>query len=94
MIKIKIRSHSVFNLSTKSSSLIHILLICNHICSNPSSGLHWACKLGRLDMVHVLIAADSDINARAFNGMTPLHMAAQCGYDNIIDVLIKESKYF
>ncbi|KAL5267073.1 hypothetical protein ACHWQZ_G004192 [Mnemiopsis leidyi] len=54
------------------------------------TGLHWACKLGRLDMVHVLIAADSDINARAFNGMTPLHMAAQCGYGDIIDVLIKE----
>ena len=43
-------------------------------------------------MVHVLIAADSDINARAFNGMTPLHMAAQCGYGDIIDVLIKESE--
>jgi ankyrin repeat protein len=44
-------------------------------------------------MVHVLIAADSDINARAFNGMTPLHMAAQCGHDEVIDLLIQESMY-
>jgi len=54
------------------------------------TGLHWACKLGRLDMVHVLISADSDVNSRAFNGMVPLHMAAQCGHEDVIDLLIKE----
>ncbi|XP_063685418.1 uncharacterized protein LOC134819403 isoform X4 [Bolinopsis microptera] len=41
-------------------------------------------------MVHVLISADSDVNSRAFNGMVPLHMAAQCGHEDVIDLLIKE----
>ena len=45
-------------------------------------------------MVHVLISADSDVNSRAFNGMVPLHMAAQCGHEDVIDLLIKESEYF
>ena len=58
-----------------------------------SLGLHWACKLGRLDMAHVLVASDSDINSRAYNGMTPLHIASQSGHEEVIDFLLKESEY-
>ena len=57
-----------------------------------SPGLHWACKLGREDMVRVLLTADSDVNAKSNSGMTPLHLAAQCGYDAIINILIANSK--
>ena len=58
----------------------------------PVSGLHWSCKLARIDMARVLIEAGSDVNARSHSGQTPLHLAAQTGKGEVIDLLLRCGK--
>ena len=56
---------------------------------NPVSGLHWSCKLGRLDMAKILLEAGSEVNMKSNSGHTPLHLAAQTGKRDLIELLLR-----
>lgn len=43
--------------------------------------LHVAAFYGRKDIAELLIASGADVNAKNYNGMTPLHAAADNGYN-------------
>uniref|UniRef100_W5MJ03 SOWAHA-C winged helix-turn-helix domain-containing protein n=1 Tax=Lepisosteus oculatus TaxID=7918 RepID=W5MJ03_LEPOC len=53
------------------------------------TALHWAAKHGREDMAAALAGAGADVNCRAHEGYTPLHIAALHGHRHIIDLLIQ-----
>ena len=65
--------------------IIHALVSANFL----SPGLHWSCKLARVDLARVLLSAGSDINARSHSGHSPLHLAAQTGQRPLIHLLIQ-----
>eukprot|EP00116_Pleurobrachia_bachei_P008724 sb/3468986/ len=57
-------------------------------------GLHWACKHGRTDIAHVLLQVEGcDVNCRASNGMTALHIAAQAGHEQLVEFLVDKVWY-
>ena len=54
-----------------------------------STLLHWACYLGNLSMVRLLLAHPHiDVNAVETDGKTPLHWAAFEGFENVVDELL------
>ncbi|XP_063684769.1 ankyrin repeat domain-containing protein SOWAHA-like isoform X4 [Bolinopsis microptera] len=53
------------------------------------TGLHWACKLGRIDMAKILLEAGSEVNMKSNSGHTPLHLAAQTGKTDLIELIIR-----
>ena len=50
--------------------------------------LHWAAKLGRLDMIEFALIQGLNVDVRSCGGYTPLHIAAQCGRDGVIAELV------
>ncbi|NER00133.1 MAG: hypothetical protein F6K30_26115 [Cyanothece sp. SIO2G6] len=55
------------------------------------SPLHLAAWSGNLYAVRYLVNHDSDINSRMFNNKTPLTLAKEKGYSDIINFLIQNS---
>eukprot|EP00116_Pleurobrachia_bachei_P005572 sb/3465834/ len=53
------------------------------------TGLHWACKLSRLDMAKVLLDGGSKVNTASHSGQTALHLAAQSGNSEMIELLLR-----
>ncbi|KAL5268777.1 hypothetical protein ACHWQZ_G002584 [Mnemiopsis leidyi] len=53
------------------------------------TGLHWSCKLGRLDMAKILLEAGSEVNQKSNSGHTPLHLAAQTGKSDLIELILR-----
>ena len=53
------------------------------------TALHWAAKLGRADIVKLIIHNGVDIHAKSHGGYTPLHVAAMSGKDHVITQLIE-----
>ncbi len=51
--------------------------------------LHWAVAEGRVDMVRFLINQDADLNALAANNLAPINLAAQSGFNEIVNLLLK-----
>ena len=56
--------------------------------SNGWSALHYACQLGDLDSVKILIAAHADIDSYSNNKRIPLHLAANMNYPEIVNYLL------
>ncbi|KAJ7997207.1 hypothetical protein DPEC_G00226570 [Dallia pectoralis] len=60
------------------------------------TALHWAAKFGNLDMVRKIIntsrkgGLDLDVNARAYGGYTPLHIAALHNQESVLTELMCE----
>ncbi|XP_006813217.1 ankyrin repeat domain-containing protein 66-like [Saccoglossus kowalevskii] len=56
-------------------------------CSGKTP-LHWACYLGRLECVKVLIKNKANVSSRMFDGKTPAHCAAETGQIECLRALI------
>ena len=54
------------------------------------TALHWAAKIGNMDLIK-LLAEDykSNVNAKTNGGYTPLHISCQFGHQDIFNVLIR-----
>lgn len=50
--------------------------------------LHWAVRRGQVENVRNLIGRE-DIEARDFQGRTPLHIAVLSGHDAIVELLLR-----
>ncbi len=53
--------------------------------------MHWAAASGDKDMMAVLMERTSDVNSPSYSGQTPLHVAAACGHDDIVRLLINDN---
>ncbi len=51
--------------------------------------LHWAVRRGNIDRVRELVDR-GDLEARDFQGRTPLHIAALSGHDDIVELLLEK----
>ena len=54
------------------------------------TGLHWAAKRGRLEILASLLMAGADVNVRSFGGHTPLHLAAQVNQEKVIEYFVNQ----
>jgi len=54
------------------------------------TALHWAAKIGNMDLIK-LLAEDykSNVNAKTNGGYTPLHISCQFGHQDVFNVLIR-----
>lgn len=52
------------------------------------TSLHWACKIGAMEIVQFLIKAGANINARSEIGRAPINMASFNGFADIVQLLI------
>jgi len=51
--------------------------------------LHWAVRSGNISIVNLLITKGVDVNAKDKRGRTPLQLAEQNGYTEIVELLRK-----
>ena len=56
--------------------------------SNGWTALHYACQLGDLECVKILLSHNAEINSYSNHKKTPLHLACYNGYTNIVQYLI------
>lgn len=54
------------------------------------AALHIASEIGQEEVVEILLESNAFVNVRNKNGMTPLHLAARRGYNNMVRRLITE----
>ena len=53
--------------------------------------LHFACKFGHAEIVHMLLSREADVNAKDQEENTPLHFAAGWGSTTLIELLLCNS---
>ena len=56
----------------------------------PDVGIYWATLSGKIEDVRQHLAAGVDVNAKTWDGMTPLHYAALTGRKEIAELLISK----
>lgn len=61
-------------------------------CANERTALHEAAKLGRRDMVKLMLTSGAHPDARSSYGFTPLALAAQSGHTEIMELLLQKGK--
>ncbi|KAI3381576.1 hypothetical protein SNEBB_008735 [Seison nebaliae] len=69
-------------------SLLKLLKLTDN---NGNTPLHYACEIGCVGMVDVLIKLDDDISPKNKNLKSPLHLAAEFGKYNVCELLLKNS---
>lgn len=52
--------------------------------------MHIAAEIGQEEVVEILLESNAFVNVRNKNGMTPLHLAARKGYNNMVRRLVVE----
>lgn len=52
------------------------------------SPLHWAARMGHIEVVDYLAKRGANINVRDNDGWTPLHLAAQHGHLDVVKLLV------
>ncbi len=62
----------------------------NHLSKKGYNPLHWAVKMGRLDICKLLVEAGSDVDAQEDHGYTPLHISILCRRLDVVKYLEKE----
>lgn len=61
-------------------------------CANERTVLHEAAKLGRQDMVKLMLASGAQPDPQSSCGLTPLALAAQCGHTEVMELLLQKGK--
>ena len=75
----------IFSLLTRNT---HLVNCADHIFGY--TGLHWAAKKGRDDIISMLLTSGGLIDIRSVSGSTPLHLATQSGKWNVVELLVTE----
>lgn len=65
----------------------------NLLC-HQRTALHEAAKLGRRDIVALLLASGAHPDPQSSYGFTPLALAAQSGHTEIMELLLRKGKIF
>jgi len=56
---------------------------------NEQTPLHWACDRGQVDAVQLLLSYPGiDVNVADKTGMSPLHYAVACEYEEVVNLLM------
>lgn len=63
-------------------------------CTNERTALHEAAKLGRRDIVRLLLLSGAHPDPQSSYGFTPLALAAQNGHTEIMELLLQKGKSF
>lgn len=63
-------------------------------CANERTALHEAAKLGRQNMVKLMLASGAHPDPQSSYGFTPLALAAQSGHTEIMKILLRKGKVF
>lgn len=61
-------------------------------CANERTALHEAAKLGRQDMVKLLLVSGAHPDPQSSYGFTPLALAAQGGHTAVMELLLQKGK--
>ena len=73
----------------EQTALVEQLLACGAAINKPGwSPLHYAAASAKTDILAILLAHDSDLNAASPNGTTPLMMAARYGSPHSVKLLL------
>lgn len=63
-------------------------------CANDRTALHEAARLGRQDLVKLMLGSGAQPDPRSAYGFTPLALAAQNGHTKIMEMLLQKGKVF
>lgn len=63
-------------------------------CTNERTALHEAAKLGRQDIVKLMLVSGAHPDPQSSYGFTPLALAAQSGHTEIMEMLLQKGKIF
>ena len=61
-------------------------------CVHKRTALHEAARLGRKDLVKLLLRSGADPDPRSGYGLTPLALAAQIGHTEIMELLLQKGE--
>lgn len=61
-------------------------------CVHERTALHEAARLGRKDLVQLLLDSGADPDPRSGYGLTPLALAAQMGHTEIMELLLQKGE--
>lgn len=61
-------------------------------CIHKRTALHEAARLGRKDLVLLLLHSGADPDPRSGYGLTPLALAAQAGHTEIMELLLQKGE--
>jgi ankyrin repeat protein len=60
--------------------------------SHGFTPIYTACLLGHVEIIEILLEAGADVTISDLGGLTPLHIAAEKGYDAAVSVLLRCKK--
>lgn len=63
-------------------------------CTNERTALHEAARLGRQDIVKLILVSGAYPDPQSSYGFTPLALAAQSGHTEIMEMLLQKGKIF
>lgn len=63
-------------------------------CANERTALHEAAKLGRQNMVKLMLVSGAHPDPQSSYGFTPLALAAQSGHTEIMEMLLQKGEIF
>lgn len=63
-------------------------------CVNEKTALHEAARLGRRDIVKLLLVSGAHPDPKSSYGFTPLALAAQSGHTKTMELLLQKGKIF
>ncbi|XP_065576364.1 uncharacterized protein LOC136037570 [Artemia franciscana] len=68
------------------------ILDCNDTGTANQTLVHYSAITGHLEVIRYLISKGADVNAKDNNGSSPMHIAANFGYKDVIEVLFRKRR--